>query len=56
MIKRITARKFEGDDQYSWTIFLDGRPVMTGLSKREVPYCKKEVEKIHFNKKARPKT
>lgn len=38
---RVTARKYEGDDAYSWAIFVDGRPRLTGLTRREVPYYKK---------------
>ena len=41
--KRVTARKYEGDDAYSWAVFIDGRPWITGLSKREVPYYKKQA-------------
>ena len=39
----ITARKYLGDDQYSWAVFKDGRPVVTGLTRREVAYYKKLV-------------
>jgi hypothetical protein len=42
---RVTARKYGGDDLYSWAVFLDGAPVMTGLSKSEVPYYRAEVAK-----------
>lgn len=38
--KRITARKYEGDDKASWAVFIDGRPFCTGLTKSEVPYVK----------------
>lgn len=38
---KITARKYEGDDAYSWAVFIDGRPFVTGLSRREVHYYKK---------------
>lgn len=40
---RITARKYEGDDIYSWAVFLEGRPFMTGLGRGEVDYYKKRV-------------
>ena len=40
---KITAKKYEGDDSASWAVFLNGRPVMTGLTKSEVPYYKKQV-------------
>ncbi len=36
--KRITSRKYMGDDAYSWAVFLDGRPAYTGLSKGQVRY------------------
>lgn len=39
----ITARKYGGDDAYSWAIFVKGKPVMEGLSKSEVNYYKKSV-------------
>ena len=42
----VTARKHGGDDAYSWAVFLDGRPVVTGLSKREVPYHRRAIEHI----------
>ena len=41
--QRVTARKYEGDDRYSWAVFLDGRPIITGLSQQEVPYWKKRI-------------
>ena len=55
MKQRITARKYQGDDLYSWAVFLDGRPMMTGLSKREVPYYKKQVEKNYINEETKRK-
>jgi hypothetical protein len=39
----ITARKYGGDDSYSWAIFRDNRPILTGLSKPEVDYYKRQV-------------
>ena len=42
----ITARKYEGDDKYSWAVFLNGKPKMTGLSQGEVPYYKKRVYEL----------
>ena len=44
--KRITARKYQGDDAYSWAVFLNGRPVYTGLSRGSVKYYKDLVEKM----------
>lgn len=39
----ITARKYGGDDMYSWAVFRNGRPMMTGLGHSEVGYYKKQV-------------
>lgn len=44
--KRIRARKFEGDDLYSWAVFVDGHPGFTGLGKSEVAYYKKLARRI----------
>jgi len=41
--KRVTAKKYGGDDQYSWAVFIDGKPWVTGLSRSEVPYYKKKA-------------
>ena len=35
---KITTKKFGGDDCYSWAVFKDDRPVMTGLSKSSAMY------------------
>ncbi|QZI85693.1 hypothetical protein CPT_Summit_037 [Stenotrophomonas phage Summit] len=42
---KITARKYGGNDEYSWAVFIDGRPFVTGLSKREVPHYKAQAAK-----------
>jgi len=39
----ITAKKYMGDDEYSWAIFVNNRPIMTGLTRSEVPYYKRQV-------------
>lgn len=44
--KRVTARKYMGDDLYSWAVFIDGHPFVTGLGHREVPYYKKVAEEL----------
>lgn len=41
---KITAKKFMGDDAYSWAVFIDGRPAFTGLSRSQVAYYKKVAE------------
>ena len=43
---RITARKYGGDDTYCWAVFIDNQPMVTGLSRREVPYYKAQAEEI----------
>lgn len=46
MIK-ISARKYEGDDKYSWAIFRSDFPhfpVYSGLTKPEIPHFKKLVQ------------
>lgn len=43
---KITARKYLGDDALSWAVFIDGVPFVTGLSRREVPYYKKQAAEI----------
>lgn len=40
---KITARKYMGDDLYSWAVFIDGRPAFTGLHRSEVPYYKEKA-------------
>lgn len=32
---------FEGDDVYSWALFIDGHPVYTGMSKSEAAWRRK---------------
>ena len=45
---KVTARKYEGDDKYSWAIFRSDmrHPCYTGLSKPEVAHYKKLVEQM----------
>jgi len=35
-----------GNDAGSWAVFIDGRPMVTGLTRDEVPYYKKEAQAI----------
>jgi hypothetical protein len=42
--KRVTARKYLGDDAGSWAVFIDGRPYVTGLTRREVDHYKRQAE------------
>jgi hypothetical protein len=41
---KVTARKYMGDDAYSWAVFVDGRVAVSGLSRREVPHYKRLVQ------------
>ena len=41
---KVTAKKFGGDDAYSWAVFIDGRPAFTGLMRSQVPYYRKMAE------------
>ena len=42
---KVTAKKYNGDDAYSWAIFRSDSnyPVVAGLHKTEVQYYKKQV-------------
>ena len=46
MKKRIQVRKFGGDDLLSWAVFVDGLPVVTGLSRTEASYHRGIIEKL----------
>jgi hypothetical protein len=50
---KITARKWRGDDKGSWAIFVSNQsyPVVSGLTKSEVPYYKKLTEEKLREKK-----
>lgn len=50
---KVTARKYGGDDQASWAVFLNGQPFVTGLTRREVPYYKKQAAKVAAERAAR---
>lgn len=51
IIKRVTARKYMGDDMHSWAVFVDGQPRWTGLGKSEVDYYKQQTYELLKNKK-----
>ncbi len=36
--KRSSVSKYEGDDLYSWALFVDGRAVYTGMSRSEAKW------------------
>lgn len=41
---KITVRKYDGDDCYSWAVFRDGRPVFTGLSRSQANHYRKAAQ------------
>ena len=52
---RVTARKYQGDDRASWAVFIDGVPYVTGLTRPEVSYYKKQAQE-RVDRKERPIT
>ena len=36
--KETRISKYEGDDVYSWALFVNGHPVYTGMSKNEASW------------------
>lgn len=40
---KITAKQIGGDDGYCWAILVDGKPVVEGLTRSEVPYYRKRI-------------
>lgn len=51
----IIAKKYGGDDLYSWAVFRKGQtePVVAGLSRPEVDYHKKSVLEIAIKEKTK---
>lgn len=41
---KVTAKKYMGDDAYSWAVFIDGRPAFTGLCRSQVAHYRKVAE------------
>lgn len=44
---RVTIRKWNGDDLYSWAVFVDGvvRTGLTGLNRRQAQYYRDQLKK-----------
>ena len=38
--------KFEGDDRFSWALFKNGRPIMTGMSRTEASHRMAEHRRV----------
>lgn len=46
-----TVKKHQGDDEYSYALFKDGKPAMTGLGKREAKYHLEKAKAGHYDRK-----
>mgnify|MGYP007044005532 CR=1 FL=1 len=42
--KHTSVKKFEGDDSYSWAVFVRGKPAVTGLTKSQTKYYRDMIE------------
>lgn len=40
---RVKAQKYMGDDKYSWAVFVDGKPFVTGISRDQIAYYKQRA-------------
>lgn len=47
---KVKIGRYGGDDCYSWAVFKDNYPVVTGLSRREASYHKKRIIEIESKK------
>jgi hypothetical protein len=50
MADKYTIRKFGGDDYYSWAVFKNGRPILTGQSRTEARYERDRLTQLDKNK------
>lgn len=55
MKAHITTRKYMGDDAYSWAVFVNGLPVVTGCSRTEAAYHRKHIKAMYAAKEAQGK-
>lgn len=51
---RVTMRKYEGDDLYSWAVFVDGRLKWNGMSKSEATW-RRDRERREFAERSSAK-
>lgn len=42
---KITVAKYMGDDKYSWAVFIDSRPVLTGLTRSTARYERERIKR-----------
>jgi len=47
---RVTMRKHEGDDLYSWAVFVDGRVKWNGMSRSEATW-RRDRERAELGEK-----
>jgi len=47
---KFTIKKYEGDDAYSWAVFKDGVPVVTGCSRTEASYHRNRLKEAIVKK------
>lgn len=50
---KVTSRKWMGNDLYSWAVFVDDKPVVTGLSKSEAAYHHRQIVELYKAKAGR---
>lgn len=53
MKTKIRMRKFGGDDRFSWAVFANGVPVVTGLTRAEASYHRRHITEMYAAKEAR---
>jgi len=49
-VKRVRARKYMGDDAYSWAVFIDNHPFVTGLSQSQASHYKRQAYEMLLKK------
>ena len=48
---KITIKKHMGDDIYSWAVFRNGKPILTGLDRRSAQHYRDIEKKKHTTRK-----
>ena len=46
-----TVKRYEGDDIYSWAVFKNNKPILTGQSRREASYYLKKFREDEKQRK-----
>lgn len=55
MATKITAQQIGGDDGYHWCILVNGRVIVNGLTKHEVPHYRAQAEQKYLSDEERAK-